>query len=162
MEFQALATALSLPPHDVMLVGDGSGTLHGKPCGWGLAGCLWDRSGPRATGEAFRLGGSLSSGTNNLAELFPFVHGLWHIDYLLGKSNMSNRGRVSVHMVSDSEVTVRAGRGEYARNANAALWAAIDWFAAHYDLAWHWVPRNSNALNAWCDGESRRCRVLLS
>jgi len=151
-EFNNLASSLSLPEHDVMLVGDGSGTRLGEACGWYVA--YLDRR----TGECSSCGGSGSTGTNNFAELAPYVQALWAID---ARDKLAKKP-VRVQIVTDSEVTARCGSGQYTRNANGCLWSAVDWFVrSGYLLNWNWVARNSNPISCLCDEESGRLRRLL-
>jgi ribonuclease HI len=143
---------LSLPASDLYLLGDGSGTTADKPCGWSVFMFI------ELTQVVINLGGSTTHGTNNFAELMPYVHALWLYE------NSRPPGRETrVCIVSDSEVTVRCGNRVYGRKANAALWAAIDWFeASGYRLTWRHVPRNSNSLNAAADGAAGRFRVMTA
>jgi hypothetical protein len=69
-----LATDLQLPNFDLLLMGDGSGTVYREPAGWA---CLaYDR---RRGDVRLHLGG-MSCGTNNAAELLPFLQALWYHD----------------------------------------------------------------------------------
>ncbi len=150
---EELAAKLALPDFDLLLVGDGSGSFVHTPCGWFVT--LYERKSGRVR-EHF---GGTNGGTNNYAELMPYMHALWAYHAEHGKE-----ARVrNVVIVSDSEVTVRCGNRLYERKANLALWAGMDWFeSVGYRLHWHHVPRNSNSLSSLADKMAGQIRQLLS
>jgi ribonuclease HI len=138
---------------NLVIVADGSGTVAKSACGW-AATLYWPDT------KAFhRITGGSSVGTNNLAELQPFLHALWYAKHIDCKGHT-----IRVLCISDSEVTVKCGSGEFARTANGALWAQVEWYESQgIQLYWHWVPRNSNEYNKWADekaGEVRRMLLL--
>jgi ribonuclease HI len=141
-------TQLGLPKADLYLFGDGSGTTIDKPCG---CACLACRLGKYSIVHE----GGFSKGTNNFAELIPYIHALYYDEYLITQVD----GR-KVEIVSDSELTVKQGNGEYYRNKNRPLWAAIESFSEMgYKLHWNHVSRNNYWPNILCDslaGENRR------
>jgi ribonuclease HI len=152
-ELETLAEELGLPDFDLLLVGDGSGSVYTQPAGWACA--AYDPTKSQVTVHA----GVVTCGTTNFAELVPYVQALWqhHQDH-----GQAPDTPVEVMIVSDSEVTVRCGNRQYARNANGCLWAAIEWFERHgYRLAWHHVRRGSNAWNVWADDIAGYVRGLL-
>jgi ribonuclease HI len=153
-ELESLATTLSLPPSDLLLIGDGSGTTYAQPGGWACV--AYDRQ----TGKVRLHAGALSGATNNFAELAPYVQALWHHHQEHGQDPATP---VRVQIVSDSELTVRCGQGQYARRANACLWAAIGWFEDNgYVLGWRHVPRNSNVWSSLCDHVAGLARTAFS
>lgn len=132
----------------LVLVADGSGSSLGEPCGWC---CLSYSPG----GALKTLLGGGSCGTNNLAELEPFVQGLY--EYHAGGGDPCR-----VLLVSDSEVTVRCGMRRYARRANGHLWAAVDYFESEgFSLEWRHVKRNSNPASSACDAAAGGARRLF-
>jgi ribonuclease HI len=149
-----LAADLHLPAHDLLLYGDGSGSTYEKSVGWA---CIaHDRRKRRVTVHV----GALSCGTNNVAELSPYVQALWfhHQDH--GKAPAA---AVQVVIVSDSEMTVRCGNGWYGRNANACVWAEIDAFEKlGYRLQWRHVPRNSNPFHVLADKFAGQARLAMN
>lgn len=151
---EELAKALGLPEFDLLLVADGSGSFWGTPCGWFCTAYEKD------TGAVFGHAGGALGGTNNYAELQPFVYALQHYHSLREKNGAGKKDdRVCVSLVSDSEITVRCGNGEYERRANAPLWASIAWFEKNgYALAWKHVPRNSNEFNTLADKVAGKVR----
>ena len=150
---EALAEELHLPDHELLLVGDGSGTVYQQPAGWACV--AYDRLKPQVVVHA----GGLTCGTNNFAELAPYVQALWHHHQDHGQAP---RVPVEVAIVSDSELTVRCGNRQYSRNANGCLWAAIDWFETRgYRLHWQHVRRASNSWNVWADQAAAYIRSVI-
>jgi ribonuclease HI len=156
-QLEALAASLDVTEFDLLLVGDGSGQTLWDPCGWHCT--AYDRR----TGEVAEFFGGASGGTNNYAELAPYVHALWaYHTGTYGNDGSTPRAPVRVAVVSDSEVTVRCGNGEYARRANASLWAAVNWFEQNnYRIHWTHVRRNTNDFSAKSDKVAGRVRVEL-
>ena len=147
-----LARSLAIAEYDLLLVGDGSGTVYAEPAGWS---CLaYDRIKDSIVQHA----GAVTAGTNNFAELAPYVHALWfHCqEHPLG-------GPFRAHVVSDSEVTVRCGNRQYARRANGSLWAAIEWFErSGYRLRWHHVARATSPWDRLADEVAGRARRAIA
>jgi ribonuclease HI len=151
---ERLAQRLGLADFDLLLVGDGSGTVYDRPAGWACV--AYDRRKRSAVLHA----GATSGGTNNFAELFPYVQALWHHHQ---DHDQAPTLPVRVSIVSDSELTVRCGSGRYARRANGCLWAAVSWFEQNgYQLSWRHVPRNSSAWGALTDAVAGRMRLLMA
>ena len=94
---EELARQLALPDFDLLLVGDGSGTVYDRPAGWA---CV---AYERCTGRVVLHAGAASGGTNNFAELVPYVQALWSYHQQHGQP----AAPVRVQVVSDSELTVR-------------------------------------------------------
>ena len=147
-----LARSLDIAEYDLLLVGDGSGTVYAEPAGWS---CLaYDRIKDSIVLHA----GAVTAGTTNFAELAPYVHALWFHDqeHKLG-------GPFRAHVVSDSELTVRCGNRQYARRANGSLWAAIEWFENNgYRLRWHHVARATIPWNRLADEVAGRARRAIA
>ncbi len=155
-DFEALASSLKEPHFDLLLVGDGSGTKSTEPCGW----CCHAYHRPSA--RVVRHFGCTSGGTTNFAELMPYLHCLWAFHAAHSAKRPSPPQAVHVLVVSDSELTVRCGSGKYARTANLALWAGIDWFVANgYQITWRHVSRNTNPMSENADNLAGRLRKLL-
>jgi ribonuclease HI len=159
-DLEDLAAALNLPVYDLLLVGDGSGTVAHRPCGSACVAYYKDLDTAKYFSSAF------SHGSNNFAELVPYVHALQY-DYNQRQFNATMRFKSvksypRVEIVTDSELTCKQGNKEYARNANTALWAAVDYFALiGYKIHWNWVARNSNPVNTICDEQSGKMRKLM-
>ena len=156
--FERLVVSLRLPPSDVILVSDGSGSICTKPCGWYCA-CYY-----RPTKKVTEHWGGATGGTNNYAELMPFLHTLWVIDTAWKKHGGSAKASppTQVCCVSDSELTVNIGNGLYSPTANLVLWAGIEQFKKQgFELSWHHVPRNSNPINAKADKMANKTRLAV-
>ena len=147
-----LARSLDIAEYDLLLVGDGSGTVYAEPAGWS---CLaYDRIKDSIVLHA----GAVTAGTNNFAELAPYCHALWfhNQEHPLG-------GPFRAHVVSDSELTVKCGDRRYTRRANGSLWAAIEWFEDHgYRLRWHHVARATCPWNRLSDEVAGRARRAIA
>lgn len=151
-QFKHLLKELDIPPCDLLLIGDGSGTMLPNSCGWHVSAFL-----PKHDKYAFFHGGA-SSGTNNYAELMPYIHVLWHID-----AKRKNKGPYKVEIVTDSELTANCGSGKYSRKANRPLWAAIEWFESNnYEIGWRWVPRNTNYFSKLADKRAGEIRKMMT
>lgn len=142
-DFLALSRAVGVDPSgwDLMLAGDGSGGALGTACGWAVC-CHY-----RPTGTVRWMTGGASHGTSNMAELWPYCHALWAFEAV------RRGGRCPrVLVVSDSELTVRCGTGEYARSANLPLWAALEHLrGVGYELCWRHVRRNTSVIGTEAD-----------
>ena len=142
--------------YDLITITDGSATTLDKAAGWTSV-LLFGN-------EIKILTGCVSKGTNNYAELAPIVHALYYYENKLATVKRSLQSkRIKILIVSDSQLTIKQGRGEYARNANGFLWASIDYFASlGYDISWKWVPRNSNPVNTYCDATAGDMRKMIA
>lgn len=131
--------------YDFIVIADGSGTRLSTPCGWG--GMIFHIS--KLEKEEFY--GGFSGGTNNFAELMPFVFAMSKIEALNAKAK--------ILFISDSEIVIKGGTGEYHKNANGVLWAAIT--STSCSINWLHIPRNSTECHKLCDTISRELRFLL-
>lgn len=135
-----------LVKYDYIVFTDGSGSTIDLSMGWAML--LFNVK----TSWHTRYAGYLSAGTVNQSELL----GVCSILQILDAEGVK-QGRLLV--VSDSEVTVRCGQNEYARNANKGLWAMLDYYESNgFDVDFMWVKRNSNDYNKWCDKQSKEIR----
>jgi ribonuclease HI len=155
-EFRALAEQLRLPGYDYLVVADGSGTLWNRPCGY------WADLFDPATDAVEELGGALTHGTNNRAELLPFLLAFWRVEAL---ARAAGKTLVRVACVSDSKLTVDGASGVNANAANPDLWAFLEYFdtpgspqGLDLRFEWRWVPRNSNPVHERADDMGRRLR----
>jgi len=153
---ELLAGRLGVQDFDLMLAGDGSGNTCDDPCGHACV--AYDQ----VRQEVMVHKGGFNHGTNNFAELMPYLHALWHY-WSSGRFSMKNPIRVLV--VSDSELTVNQGKRKYRREANACLWAAMDWFEENgFCFEWRHVRRNSNPIHTTCDkiaGDARKMMIRI-
>jgi ribonuclease HI len=146
-----LLNSLAIPPEswDLLVLGDGSGQGWNTPCGWAAV------SIDRLNGlREFMVGGA-SCGTVNVAELEPCLHALRRDLYHHNDGKLKAVRRVAV--VSDSEVTVRTGNGEYRASFNPDLWASLEYFrSAGYQVTFYWTPRNQNPMHSALDAASKQ------
>ncbi len=154
-DFSLLSSELSLPDFDFLLVGDGSGTILANPCAWA---CF---SYEKTSQTIHAHHGCSNHGTNNFAELAPYLFALHHIhSQFSSQDQLSPTRNTRVVIVSDSELTVRCGNKTYSRNSNQAWWVALDWFASHgYSVEFYHTKRNSNAIGTAADalaGDTRK------
>lgn len=138
---------------DLLLVGDGSGTVYNKPFGWACV-CFE----PEERKLHLEKGGG-TSGTNNLAELTPYVHCLWKYQQRLEKAKNYLCKRIAI--VSDSEWVVKCGRGEYTKSALLHLWCSLGYFGKRFSINWFHKPRMSNEMLQWADREAGKIRKIF-
>src|SRR4051794_13151372 len=93
VDLESLVKHLSLPASDLLLIGDGSGTTYDQAAAWSCV--AYDRRQQQVTLHT----GGLSTGTNNLVELLPFIQALWHHHQSHGQLPPLP---VSVQIISDS------------------------------------------------------------
>lgn len=155
-DFEALAKELSLPEFDLLLVGDGSGSTFNNPCGWACV--AWNK----VANQIQVHNGGMSCGTNNFAELIPYIQALWHFDQTYRDLHTPGK-KAKVCVVTDSEVTVKCGNGIYTRKGNGCLWKAVEWFeqSGLYDISWYHVYRNTNRFSKRCDWIAGQTRVNI-
>jgi hypothetical protein len=151
---EALVARLGIEDWDLLLVGDGSGADWFKPVGYACV--VHDRE----TGRRHRLYGGLSCGLSSLAELLPYVHAL--ACHSAGKA----KGKVyRAHIVSDNQALVTTGtalaggtRAAADVQVNQPFWAALMAYARlGYTLRFHWIARDTLALNRDADTLGRSC-----
>jgi ribonuclease HI len=142
---------LGLTACDAVLIGDGSGTLNSTPAGW----CVLVRCRSRFT-HVEKLEGTLSHGTNNLAELCPFLHGLWWLESL-------GLSRGTIGIVTDSEYCKKIGSGENSLKSNRTVWEAYRCFCRlGYVIRWVWLPRDTHPAHRLVDERSRTARLMIT
>jgi ribonuclease HI len=149
---EELIKELGLHAVEYLIVADGAGGLWADSCGYQAT--IYGRQSRRF----IDVQGSGSHGTNNYAELAPFIHAFWTLDQARGQASQ----KVAVGCVTDSEVTAYCGSGRYGRKANLSMWASIEWFEKfRFELYWRHVPRNSNPFSEYADGVAKRRRKSL-
>lgn len=159
---QALLDHLGIADNDwdVFIVGDGSGCSWNMGCGWGAI--VIDHYLTRRK----ELFGAMNCGTVYLAELMPCLHALswYHEGPAKNKiADMQKRGvirPIRVHILTDSEIVCKQGTGDCRKKAGRGFWEAIEAFK-EYRITWHWMDRDSTALNMLVDHLSRESRVKL-
>lgn len=130
--------------NDYIIIADGSGSNLSKSCGFHC----YVHNGI-STEE---LSGFLSKGTNQLAEIMPFIHALWYI-----KNLECDGAKLKILCITDSEVIVKQGKQIYAR---CPMFSIIEYFEKDWQIDWKWFARNSNKILSTCDEKSKEMRKL--
>lgn len=151
-DLNTILSSLGAPDWDIVLFGDGSGST-------------WERGGGWASVVCFREGGRklLYAAANccsvTVAELMAVAYGmLW---CSLNTPKTFGR-RLNVHVISDSEITVRTGRGDYKPgDSTKALWAMVKTASLSFNVRYHWMRRETTMLNQVCDIMSRESRLAV-
>lgn len=144
---------------DFVLFGDGSGSHWQHAIGWA---CV---SIHRATGHYTSWCGAANYGTVNMAEILAYMQPLTFIEASEAtRAERTGRKRaVNVHIFTDSEYCRDTGnsRNRLLRR-NSALWRMYDAFQRQgIILHWHWMRRETSALNRYVDQLSKLCRMLM-
>ncbi len=138
---------------DYLLVGDGSGTVLDKECGFA---CV---SIERETMTYTAHHGGASHGTNIMAEMLAYVLPLLYLTH--NRLRRKSHG-VRVHIVSDCQYLSTAWKHRKSLRKNKELWALFDVFTRRgIVLQFHWIPRDTWRLNQFCDTLAGRSRLAL-
>jgi len=143
-QIKELIKELKAENYHYVIISDGSGTTVKSPCGF--ASVIFSAE----NNNIIKLSGALVNGTNNLAELMPFIYSFWYIE------NQFHPIDKDILCISDSELTVKQGNKSYTRNN--LLWSCVDAFYIDNFIDWKWLPRNSNPILTYCDSESKLIR----
>lgn len=154
---EQLLQAYEIEEWDAVVIGDGSGTTREHSCGWGS---ILIENG---VGEGHRLfSGSLSSGTNNVAEIMAVLQPL--MDLTSRKRGVGPHG-CRVHVFSDSSYVVDGLNTRFGvlqvstTESNRELWLAL--FGARRNglvITAHHVPRDVLAYQQICHNMANACR----
>jgi hypothetical protein len=160
-EIERIARGLGVNDFDVIVAGDGSGSLHTNPCGW--ASVLVDRR--RLDGGYRAFYGAVDAGSISFAEILPYAHALdWY------QSNVPDRPAMPrVIVITDSEYVAKTGeaiitgRPMESVKHHSALWSAFLEFARlGMRIQFLHSKRATSALNIFADDVSRRSRIHLA
>ncbi len=157
-----LLHSLNIASWDVLLVGDGSGSVWGRPCGWGCVSI--ERLTPQ--GEELRRRiwyGAVNNGTVNVAEGIAYLLPLLWIHSLTLDQTHGRPRFTRVHVLTDSQfVEMMGNKADTVRNKNGILWSAYNALKrVGVNITWHWVGRNEVALNQYADLLSKLSRKLF-
>jgi hypothetical protein len=150
-----------LPPWDVLIVGDGSGSgAWHQELGIGWASIVTDVFGNRVV-----QAGALHAGNVSLAELSAAAHGLWHYDAVVTKKRprLEKPLRVAIlcdnsQIVAESRLSVEA----QLRTTDSPQWAFFNAILLRgYVATWHWTPRIAVNLNWAADKLASKARRAL-
>lgn len=153
-EFHAMLHRVGVPRDgwDTILVGDGSGSIATRPCGWA---CI---QVDRATMMRTVWHGWQNRGTVNHAELFAYLGPL----LLLAGSERKDFHRV--YILTDSQYSAFSGNAKKdisTIKANRPLWAALRAAeTAGVVVKWIFIDRDTVELNVFADELSRYSRLL--
>ena len=143
--------------YDYAIFGDGSGSTFDRGAGWASV------SIEKATQERRVWNGGVNRGTVNFAEIMAYVQPLTYLQSVEEKRRaLLGRRAVYVHIFTDSEYCRNMGMAvKRTVHKNAVLWAIFDVLQRDgFMLRWHWIRRESVALNCYCDRLSRLSRIL--
>lgn len=131
---QEILRVLGIREWDYLMTGDGSGNRWPHEIGFS---CLTIE---RGTEKPLITAGTMSHGTNSLAELMAYVEPLLLLTNA-GKPKRQPSGACRVHILSDSEYVVNCGNGTWDRKAFPEVWAMYDAFKrSGLFLRFHWIP----------------------
>jgi ribonuclease HI len=154
--FSQLLERMGIGKWDILLVGDGSGSLQERACGWG---CV---SIERKTMHRRLWYGGCNSGTVNVAEIMAYMSPL---SYFANEQRKTGQqfSSLDVHILTDSSYVGShlASRNSRAKS-NSSLWQIFRQFdSGGLVLHWHHIPRDTVALNKIADIVSKLARVCL-
>jgi len=157
---EELLERLGIKDWDFVIIGDGSGSNWNHECGWGSV------SIERITMERMVWCGSMNRGTVNVAEIMAYVQPL---NWLAAreedrrKKRKARRTAYNIHIITDSQYCRDTGGScDRMLAKNGVLWAALDTFRRQgLILHWHWVERETVALNSYADKLSKLARSLI-
>jgi hypothetical protein len=142
---------LQIVDWDLCLVGDGSGNSWKNGCGWACV--LVDRVSQWQS----PFFGGMSAGSISLAEFMPYFQALSFYHHEFGRERLKFRGRLQVHVITDSQVISQHGN-QVADPRNAlpktqqAMWAGMREFGTMgYEFHYHWARRSTSVLNKYVD-----------
>jgi len=142
---------------DALVIGDGSGTTNERACGWGAV--LLERTEP----DQKVFSGSLSNGTNNMAELLAILQPLMD---LTARKRGSKSGGLLVHVFSDSSYVVDGLNKPTSvllastAAANRELWLALHGARRNgLVIVAHHVPRDTLSFQQLCHDTANACRI---
>jgi hypothetical protein len=142
---------------DCILIGDGSGSVHGRAVGW-TSTMLLKGSWARKV-----FWGCANSGTVNFSELMAYVEPLlWYLKAVKTHNPVAVR---HVYIITDSQHVAEKGNvglGAGSSIANCILWDAFSLISRQgIRLHWCWAPRSTVGLNIYADSVSRAARLLV-
>lgn len=148
---------------DLLMVGDGSGSKWNNPGGWAVTLIVQGRH----SGQPHYLTpfvGGVNRGPINWLEAMPYWLGIRHHYYdMEGRKLCQTGGGVEVHIVTDSEWTVRTMSGEFKADTHADMVSLFTFFEAKgYRIHWHHMKRDTLKLNSMMDTLSVNAREYMS
>lgn len=150
-----------LPPWDVLIVGDGSGSgAWHQALGIGWASIVTDVFGNRVV-----QAGALYDGNVSLAELSAASHGLWHYDATITKKRPRLEKPLRVAVLCDNQQIVAESRlrvEDQLRTTDGPQWAFFNAILLRgYVATWHQIPRIAVTTNWAADQLASKARKAL-
>jgi ribonuclease HI len=155
----ALLTQFNIASYDLLLIGDGSGSMSNYPIGWACIAVEKDVMTPKI------FYGAANDGTINQAEPLAYLIPLsWYaakLNNVDGKPK--SRAVRQVHIFTDSTYVRDLGNvNTVTTSCNTLLWAAFGLLVRQgLILHWHWIERETNPLNHTVDLLSKAARTLI-
>lgn len=150
-----LIDALRIDKWDLLLVGDGSGSVPGRPTGWACV--AYDKELDTKT----LWYGASSSGSNNAAECSAYIAPLVNYQNRISDSDVARLRRVVI--VSDSEYTVKLINCSTRPKKNQIYWGIFNSARSSGLLVVaHWLRREASIANSVADRVSKEARLALS
>lgn len=161
LSLSRLLRELGLPPSDVILVGDGSGTgSWTMGAGWACAVIN------TISNERILVAGGWSCGSVMIAELSAYLQGLMTFEALYGAATRKYLGRnITVTILTDNQAITQQHHTAFSGLRTGGdcnpIWAALRELcrSGGYILRFQHIPRVSIALNHVCDelaGQARK------
>lgn len=155
-EFRNLLRLYDVTDWDYVIVGDGSGSTWKRAAGWGAL--VFDRQQP---GHDVFVG-NVNRGTNNFAELMPYVQTLLYLADCEDRRHRAGQPRRFAKVVIFTDSSYCAGGDKTTlKGTHIALWAGIHAMKrAGLVLTWKLVPRATDDFNRLCDVLSKSQRRI--
>lgn len=158
-ELGSILQRLKIVDWDFVLIGDGSGSHWKHQIGWG---CV---SIHRATSTYTTWCGAMNYGTVNMAEMLAYLQPLTFIEAseATRRERTGNTRAVNVHIITDSEYCKNTGNSRNRQlHRNSVLWRMYDSLLRQGIVThWHWMRRETAALNRYADRLSKLSRLLM-
>lgn len=154
----SLLERLKIKEFDLILIGDGSGSMQNYPIGWA---CVAIEQGQMSRRVFY---GGANDGTINQAEPLAYLIPLsWYAAKLNKEGKPGARGVRHIHIITDSEYARDQGqRLSVTTSYNTILWAAFGLLARQgLVLHWHWIERETDPVNHEVDLLSKAARALI-
>jgi len=154
---------LDLPPHDLLMIGDGSGSGNWSiGAGWA---CVTIE---RDTDKRFLTWGGYSRGPVLLAELMAYLQALMDYEFVHGHElRQKLRRSYRIVVLTDNDTLVKQhhqiATGANVANVTAPLWAAMNQLVTSKGIliTFYHIPRISICLNDVVDQISRTVRETV-
>lgn len=149
---------LKIDQWDMLIVGDGSGSVWTRSIGWGSV------SIDRETRTREIWYGTANKGTGNFAEIMAYVQPL---EWLMTQEQARRKNKKKpiraqiVHIITDSKYCQERGSSGHLQNpANIGLWAALNAYSRlGFVLKWHQRNGGDVELNRFVDKLSKLART---